>query len=184
MSGRHVIRLARYRGFTLIEAVSTIVILGIVGGIASNLILTGADGYLDASTTSELHTEASIGLDRISRELRMMPLDSGASGVAPDIDEVTATSIDWDDDYSISLSGSNLMLTIDGGTSRILLSDVSAVTIAVADEDNTPLGLPRTGSACDDIRRVFVLVSLQRNGVTESLSTKVFLRCTMAGAGS
>ena len=83
------------RGFTLIEAIATIVLLSILGTFGSLVILNSTEGYIDASTVSQLHAELSISLDRIVRELRKIELDSGAAGVAPDIDSVTTTSIAW-----------------------------------------------------------------------------------------
>ncbi len=43
------------RGFTLIEAIATIVVLAIIGSIASLFILTAVDGYAVAATTAQLH---------------------------------------------------------------------------------------------------------------------------------
>ena len=64
------------RGFTLIEAIATIVVLAIIGSIASLIILTAVDGYTDAATGAQLHIEASTAMDRIVRELRKVALDS------------------------------------------------------------------------------------------------------------
>jgi hypothetical protein len=50
------------------------------------------------------------------------------------------------------------------------------------DEDDAALSAPLSGAACDDIRRVALNVTVQRNGVTESLRTTVFIRSMMSGA--
>jgi hypothetical protein len=63
----------------------------------------------------------------------------------------------------------------------VLLTDVTACTIATFDEDNAPLGASLAGVACDDIRRVSVSVTVTRGGVSETLRTKVFIRATMEG---
>ncbi len=117
------------RGFTLIEAIATIVVLAIIGSIASLLILNAVDGYTDAATTAQLHIEASTAMDRIVRELRRVPLDSGAAGVAPDINDVTPTSITWGANGELSLTGNNLQVTTGGPPLGDLLDDVIAFTV-------------------------------------------------------
>ncbi len=173
-------------GFTLVEALATIVILGIVGTIGSSILLTASDGYLKASTSAQLHTELSIALDRIVRELRKIELDAGAGGIAPDIDTVTATTIEWtdtdDDAYELSLSGTDLELGVDGSATAVLLTDVTAFSVDTYDEDDSALSASLSGAACDPIRRIEISITLQRYGVSETLSTKVYLRATLAGA--
>ena len=172
------------RGFTLIEAIATIVVLAIIGSIASLLILTAVDGYTDAATTAQLHMEASTAMDRIVRELRKVPLDSGAAGVAPDINDVTPTSITWGANGELSLTGNKLQLTTSGPPLGDLLDDVSAFTVQTYDEDNAALGETLTGAACDPIRRIELDLTLQRGDVSTSLRTKLFVRSTMSGGGT
>ncbi len=182
---RHLVAL---RGFTLIEAIATIVVLAVLGSVTSLLILNAVDGYSDTATSAQLHGEASIALDRAVRELRRIELDSGASGIAPNIDSVTATSITWSDSaadsYSLSLSGADVMLAVDGGAAAVLLADATAFSVATYDESNTALAASLTGVACDPIRRIAIDVTLRQGEVIESLRTKVFIRSTMSGGGS
>ncbi len=180
--------LATLRGFTLIESIASMVVLAVLGSITSLLILNAVDGYSDAATSAQLHGEASIALDRAVRELRRIELDSGASGIAPNIDTVTATSITWSDSapgsYSLSVSGSDVMLAVDGGAAAILLADATAFSVATYDESNTALAASLTGVACDPIRRIAIDVTLRQGEVIESLRTKLFIRSTMSGGGS
>jgi prepilin-type N-terminal cleavage/methylation domain-containing protein len=173
----------RRRGFTLIEAVSTIVILGAIGTVASGLIFTATDGYAEASVRAQLHTELSVALDRIVREMRNVPLDDAASGIAPDIDELTADSITWSMNHTIERAGAEVRLTIAGGTARPLLTDVTAFSVEAYDADNALLIAPMIDDACDPIRRIAITATIQRRGVSETLRTKVFLRTMMAESG-
>ncbi len=172
------------RGFTLIEAIATIVVLAIIGSIASLIILNAVDGYNDAATTAQLHMEASTAMDRIVRELRKVGLDGGAAGVAPDINDVTPTSITWGANGELSLTGNKLQLTTSGPPLGDLLDDVSAFTVQTYDEDNAALGATLTGAACDPIRRIELDLTLQRGGVSTTLRTKLFVRSTMSGGGT
>jgi hypothetical protein len=167
-----------------VELIATIVVLSVLGSVASSMLYAATEGYLEAATTAQLHTEASIALARIARELRSVALDSSAADVAPDVESISTSSIVWNDDASLDLSGTSLLLQESGGSAALLLSDVSAFTLAAFDESDASLALPRSGDDCDAIRRIQVSVTLQRYGVSQTLSTKVFLRSTISGAGS
>ncbi|MHC4127985.1 MAG: type II secretion system protein [Planctomycetota bacterium] len=176
----------RRRAFTLIESMATLAVLATLGSGASFLILDAVDGYTEAATSAQLHAEISIAMDRIIREVRKIELDSGASGVAPNIVGVGDTYVAWQDsdadNYSFTLSGGALFLQIDGVGGSTLLTDVSAVTVKAFNEDNTEIALPLAGAACDPVRRISVDITLTRNGVSESQRSKVFIRSTMSGA--
>ena len=171
------------RGFTLIESMATVAILATLGSIASFLILEAVGGYTDAGASAQLHAEASIGLDRAFRELRSIELDAGASGIAPNITLVSESSIGWtdsdSDSYSLSLSGTDLMIQVDNGPSAVLLSNVSAFTVATYDEDDSQLATDLSDTDCDAIRRVALDMTLTRSGVSESLRARTFIRSTM-----
>ena len=176
----------RRRGFTLVESMATISVLGILGSSASFLILDAVDDYIDASVSAQLHSEMSIALDRAMREIRKIELDTTASDVAPDITSMTDTLLQWEDSsgnaYRLGWSGSELQLQIAGGTIATLLTDVTDMVISIFDEDNVDLGASCGGPGCDAVRRIAVEVWTQRSGVTESLRFKAFIRSTMSGA--
>lgn len=172
------------RGFTLIESLATIIILAIIGSLASMIIVNAVDGYVDAAIEAQLHTEASTAMDRIVRELRKIPLDSAAAGIAPDIDVVTATSITLATGTQITLVGNKLQIANAGPPLIDLLDDVTAFSIQAYDESNAALAATLTGAACDPIRRIALDLTLQRSGATASLRTKLFIRPTMSGGGT
>src|SRR5262245_52310729 len=87
------------RAFTLVELIAVVAVLGVVGSLASLTLRTALDGYVGAATQAQLHTELSIAMDRISRELHNISLKSGSS-IAPEISTVTASSIAWNNNYS------------------------------------------------------------------------------------
>ena len=58
------------KGFTLVELIVTIVLVGIIGTFTTLFVYTGLNGYLTVRDTSEGALKAQIALDRISLELR------------------------------------------------------------------------------------------------------------------
>ena len=187
---RRLLKSGRRRGFTLIESMATVVVLGVLGSAASFLIIDAVDGYTDAATRAQLHAEMSIALDRAMREIRKIELDSDAVGeVAPNITSISATSIQWEDaaadQYELLKSGSELQLKVDGVGPATLMTDVTGLTITGYDDGGPLPADPDTVVAscpCGTIRRIAVDVTAERGGISESLRFKVFIRSTMSGA--
>lgn len=174
-------QVARRRGFTLIEMIATIVILAAIGTVASNILLTASDGYLNACAGSQLTSELSMAMDRIVREFRQIDLDDDAAAdIGPDINNLTPASITWHTNYSLTWTGSTLELVENGGAAETMLTDVKGFSITAYDEDNSALAATITGDNCDDIRRLSVTITMQRYGVQSKLRSKVFIRSTMA----
>ncbi len=171
------------RAFTLIELITTIVVLGAVGSVASVMMVTAVGGYIEAATRAQLHSELSIAIDRIDRELRKVGLEGGGS-VSPDVQYVTASTIGWNTTSALYVSGDDLMFQENGGTARVLLSDVTSFSVQAYDESNAAMAATLNDAQCDQVRRVAISITLQRAGVSESLRTRVFLRCTMEGAAT
>jgi hypothetical protein len=158
------------------ESMATVAVLAIMGSITSFLILDAVDGYTE------------IALDRAVREIRMIELDAYATGIAPNIDDVTPTTIIWTDSdvdsYLLQQLDSDLVLQVDSGPAAVLLADVTAFSVTTYDEDNSQLAASLTGDSCDAIRRLELEVTVERGGVSESLRTRTFIRSTQSLGGT
>ena len=179
----------RRSGFTLIESIATIVVLATLGSAASFLIINSVDAYLNASTSAQLQAEVSIALDRAVRELRRIPLDPASPGIAPNIVGMNPAWIKWQDasgnDFQLLKSGgsSELKLEVDGNGTIVLLSDVTTFWVRAYDEDNALLPLVCAGDPCHLIRRIRLDLTVERNGISQSMHAKAYIRSTMNGAG-
>lgn len=59
-------------GFTLIEIVLTIVLVGILAGVAATIIMQGARAYSTGQSLGEAHQQARFAMDRMAREIRLI----------------------------------------------------------------------------------------------------------------
>jgi prepilin-type N-terminal cleavage/methylation domain-containing protein len=187
MNGRRTIP----RGFTLIETIATIAILSVIGSVASYILFSAVDSFADASTASQLQSEASITLDRVIRTLRNIERDDGAAGIAPHIQSVPdADEIHWldaeSDAWSFHLTGGNLMFEENGAAAELLQGDVTGLTLRLYDESDAQIAvpLPANDPDIDDIRRIEVELTLAREGVSVTLRSRVFIRATMLDTGA
>jgi prepilin-type N-terminal cleavage/methylation domain-containing protein len=60
------------KGFTLIEAIITIVIVGIISGIAALIILEAVKASSKEQNLSDAHYQARIAMERMAREIRLI----------------------------------------------------------------------------------------------------------------
>lgn len=175
----------RRTAFTLIETIASIVVIGILGSVTGFIIINHTEAYADAATQAQLHVEGSVTLDRLVREFRSVEQDPASTSLAPYITLATTTAMDWNNANELSLSGTNLVLSIDSGVNNdILGTDVSALALDYFDEDNNSLltGTSVASGDLPDIRRISVTITLTRSGVSETLRARVFLRAMMTGA--
>jgi prepilin-type N-terminal cleavage/methylation domain-containing protein len=164
------------RGFTLVEAVATMVILATISAVVSGIVWAGVRAFDEGAESARLHNEASIAMERMVRDLRAVPL---AADGTPDIGAITADSITWDGSTrSLALDGDELVLTI-GGESGVLLRDVTGFSIDAFDASNSPMADTLSGDGADPVRRLSLEVTAARGRASATVRTKIFLRCMM-----
>jgi prepilin-type N-terminal cleavage/methylation domain-containing protein len=166
---------ARQCGFTLIEMVMVIVILGILAGLTAPIFSQGLTAA--RLTTENLHTLAKLryATERLAREIRQV----NYNGSAYDVSTMTGSSLVFTKDdtvtttVSITHSGSNLTLAY--GTpsvSGVLADEVSSMSLAYYDADGA------VTASSTDLAFVEINLTLQNptTGGSYSQRTRVALR--------
>jgi prepilin-type N-terminal cleavage/methylation domain-containing protein len=154
------------KGFTLVELIVTIVLVGIIGTFTMLFLYTGFTGYLRAKDTAEGALTAEIALDRISLELR-------------DINSISAFTADTNIDYtSVTLPGNRqisydstartLSLSVDGNANPLLLDVANFIMTA------TYADLNYYSSGGDEVQAIDVAFTVGE--IRRQFSTRIFPR--------
>lgn len=135
------------KGFTLIEMVMSMVLLGIVAITAGMLIYQGTRSYEALSDQKEVTQQATLALERVSRELRQMRCTVSGNSCTPtatDVAVMNASEVRFLNSSSegrgLRLSGSTLMLRLGTGAGDpeyALASGLTALTIEYIKADGT-----------------------------------------------
>ena len=105
------------KGFTLIELVLSMTLLGIVAVTAGMLIYQGTRSFEALSDQKEVTQRATLALERVSRELRVMKCTTSGNSCAPsgtDVPVMTSTELRFFNSFlegrGLRLDGTSLML--------------------------------------------------------------------------
>ena len=116
-------------GFTLIELIMVLVILGIIAAVTSKILATGLSGYLVSKNLTEADWQGQLGLERMVRDLRETRSPS-------DITTATSTQFVFTNisgsSVTYQLTGTNLMRN-----TQILASGVNSLTFNYYDANGT-----------------------------------------------
>lgn len=141
------------RGYTLVELVMVIVLIGIVAAIGIPAILETGDAFSLASQFQDFAVQSSIvAMNRVSREIRKLKDDAS-------VNTATASQfsfVDLDNNtITYNRSGNTLMRNSDG-----LADNVTALTFTYYDDAGNTIATPVVSPNNTDIRRVKVDFSL------------------------
>ncbi len=130
--------MSRQSGFTLIELIITMVIMGIILTVGSMFFSTMLRGFTTARLSSEIAQDAQIAMDRIVYEIKNATGQAGGDTIT-----FTAnTSIVFESSAvalagttrTIELAGTNLVLDVDA-TDYLLMENVNAFTLGLSEND-------------------------------------------------
>ena len=150
------------------------VVLAVVGTASVGLTWSAIRSFATGAESLRLQSEASVAMERITRELRAVPLDEEGT---PDIQSIGGDSISWHDgEAQLALVGDQIVYTRNGVES-VLCSGVAQFSIRGSDSVDESLPEVLSGTACDAVRRLTLEIGLAEGEATAAVRTKIFLRC-------
>lgn len=170
MSRRNLVRRV---GFTLVEAIASMAVLAVIAGASVSVTWSAVRGFTDGAETLRLQSQGSVAVERLTRELRAIPLDEAGT---PDIQEIRADGATWaGGDRAVRLESGTLVYTR-GGVDAVLCTDVTTFRLQAYDSVDTALGETLAGAECDAVRRIGIELALRSGEASTSLRTRVFVR--------
>ena len=163
------------KGFSLIELVMVIVVVGIISVAVAPIFFGGFQAFFKARDLAGMNAQAELAMDRMAREIRgvdpSQDLDSTtlptASQLKFRIYNGTAQAA-W---VTYALSGTNLTRNSD-----TLATNTSSLAFSYYKSDGTALTPPLTLAQAQSIWLVRVTVQAAGGSLSESLRTTIFLR--------
>lgn len=153
-------------GFTLIEIVVTLIIVGILGTAVGAGIVTGVRGYLLASASAEATQNAEIALTRLTREFMEITGVNSASNTA-----ISFQTFD-NNRRNVSLSNSGTEISIG---SNCLVDNVTSFSL-IYNPDSFGNSQWSTSNGLVQLSMIRINLSVNANGVPQNFTNEVNLR--------
>lgn len=159
----------RKRGFSLIELIMAIMILGIIAGVGAPLIIEVSEAWIFQTQRKELSESARIAMDRMIREIRRI-LDRASVITA---NSTTFQFIDIDNrNITFGISGTVLTRSVNGIPYR-LASNISSLSFTYYDSAGAVIATPTLNPAQTDIRRIAIDLTFSLGNQQLSFSSSV-----------
>jgi len=180
-------------GFTLVELIVSIVIIGFIAASVANLMVTAANTTVFFTTRTELRQDANYALSRMQREIQTMGMSVSTFHEAA-ILGASADSLSFLTFVGVALSDFWIRYYFDANTGTlvrekrdlpsgtlinndILLGNIQAFAFSYVAEDNTEFVPsftdPYAYPGKYDIRRIVIRCTVGRNGQTLALEAQV-----------
>ena len=163
---------SRAGGFTLIEMIAVIIIVGIIAAAGATLLGRSFSHFAVSRDVTGIEAQARVALERISRELRQIRGRSNNN----DLDISTANEITFRDTSNTLIrfyrdGGTNqLMRQENGGTAKPLADNVTVLTINYYTQNAT------TPATRPEVYYITVDMTVSNGGISNSFSNTVKVR--------
>lgn len=94
-------------GFTLVEVIAVLILVGLIGGMAVNILLYGVEAYVFSKRNASMAQRANLAVTRISRELIEITEVGGAQPGRIDYETIYGS-------FAVKQEGDDLYLVRDG----------------------------------------------------------------------
>jgi len=149
------------KGFTLIEIIIVITIVGIVSVIIGSMLLGVVKAWTFKINRNDILWDGRLAINRMTREIRTVRNDASVTTASSSqFRFIDSANID----ITYSLSSTNLNRT-ENGTANLLAENVSSLGFTYYDAAGTVIPSP-TVSLTTDIKRVRINLTFAKNGQT------------------
>ena len=148
------------KGFTLVELIIVITIIGIIAGTVGFILLSTVDAWMFKFNRADLLSDGRLALNRMVREIRQIKDLTSVTTATSSQFRFTNTG---DVDIIYSLSSTDLNRTADA-TANVLAQDVSSLGFAYYDSSGDTISTPTVSPSETDIRRVRINLTLTKSG--------------------
>ena len=160
-------------GFTLMEIILVLVLIGIMAAVLVPTLQEGVQSYTATETRGDLTSQARQAASRITRELRNIQKEADNT---PNISSANATTVTF-----VDVLDNTISFTLSGGTvqrnSNALVEQVSNLSFRYFDATNAELtSLPLDAANRNNVRRILVVLTLAEGSLTVSVTEQAFLR--------
>jgi prepilin-type N-terminal cleavage/methylation domain-containing protein len=168
---------SKQNGFTLIEVIASLIIMGFIGSIAGMGIVHIVDGYVVAKEGSAMVQKGRIAISRITKEFQFLT-------------KIVALPTPTHSGISYFRENQNYTLSFQADLGQIFLNDdllldnVKDFSLAYYDQYDDPKPDPSDLTAGFSENTKLVDIQLELNGpqnTTHQLETRVFLRGLVEG---
>jgi len=168
-------------GFSLLEMIMVITLLGIVAAIIAIPLFQSARGWFEATTREGITQSGRIGIERMEREIRNT---ARTAANAPCISAASATSITFSDlsgDLSLcnsitfSWAGLGNPIQRTGGGTFTLADDVQTLDMRYYNSNNSEIARPVAAGDLPTIRRLSIEIESTKGGETLRKYSEVYL---------
>jgi prepilin-type N-terminal cleavage/methylation domain-containing protein len=159
-------RIMPNQGFTLIEMVMVIIILGIIIGMSSSLLTQGLDTFSTGENIVNANWQGQIAMERMSRDILLVRSPAAITTIAANNFAFTDMS---NNTVSYSLSGTSLTLT-QNGNSEVLANGILSLTFSYFDRNGT------STATATLVRQIRISINVTQNNANYTLTTAIYPR--------
>ena len=168
----------RRNGFTLLEVVCTLIILGVLGSLVFSGFGSALTGYAQMRETGPVYMQAELALVRLQRELAGATYDIKSDGNIFSFQKADGTNV------RLSLSGGALRLALNPGSGNATTGDPILLDGVSVPQNMTSFISTQSSSSGDAPELITVTFSLKTPVGAQTYSLSVSPRNTPPTGGS